>query len=206
MLSVSTERIPQRKGYHGNNGTRFWTFYANSGRCDLKTKRGRSKNEKRSNEGAVSGNRQCGKYWEHTFHAHLLSQTKLNMVTSIGQNATEANSKNICPGVIWGKREKKRMDRINQILKENDCNRRPQVHCTVYISHCLTCNWVELNFIKVAICIVSCPTRWSKHSYILDFCDDHLSDNRGTAISACSTICHHNHCTLLSMFSKVRYR
>ena len=73
MLSVSTE-IPEtkRKQLFGNDGTLFWTFFGhnvkcpfcsrNSATCVLTTKRNSLKNEKSSLRGAVSGNRQCGKY------------------------------------------------------------------------------------------------------------------------------------------------
>ena len=73
MLSVSTETPEtKRNGLYGNDGTLFWTFYAhnvkcpfcsrNSATCILTTKRNSLKNEKESSRGAVSGNRQCGKY------------------------------------------------------------------------------------------------------------------------------------------------
>ena len=48
-------------------------------------------------------------------------------MSSIAQNVEKIDLKNICAGVILGKKKKEKMDRINQILKENNCNRRPQV-------------------------------------------------------------------------------
>ena len=106
-------------------GAPFWAFdkhyKRHYGRCYLF----KSNSDKLWVQGLVTGNRRCGKYLLFMF--------------------SESDQKTACfTGEIWGKKVKERKRRVNEILKANDCNRRPQV--SYLITLCLTFNWAELSY------------------------------------------------------------